>query len=262
MGSLAIRIQNVSKRYRIGSASRGLAMHEALENLVRAPFRRLASAGANGQTDHDTRILWALKDVSFDVEHGEVVGLIGHNGAGKSALLKILARVTPPTTGRIELYGRVGSMLEAGTGFHPELTGRENIYLNGAILGMKRTEISRKYDEIVAFSEVEQFLETPVKRYSSGMSVRLAFAIAAHLEPEILLIDEVLAVSDAAFQEKCLAKIREIVAQGRTILLVSHQTKIIEGLCRRVVLLRHGQVDLDGPTESVLSTYLMGGHGY
>src|SRR2546421_885110 len=209
-------IENVSKRYRIGGLHPGyFTFREMLEGIARAPFRRWR--GANGNGAPTRRNFWALKDVNLEVKQGELLGIIGHNGAGKSTLLKILSRITKPTTGRVRLYGRVGSLLEVGTGFHPELTGRENIYLNGAILGMRRAEIERKFDEIVAFSEVEQFIETPVKWYSSGMYVRLAFSVAAHLEPEILIMDEVLAVGDAAFQQKCLDKMRDIRGRGHTI---------------------------------------------
>ena len=222
----AIQVENLSKLYLIGRAQQKHdTLRDALANVK--PWPRIASIF---RKDHSHRLnnslqddlLWALKDVSFEVQPGEVVGIIGRNGAGKSTLLKILSRITEPTSGRAVLNGRVGSLLEVGTGFHPELTGRENIYLNGAILGMRRTEIEKKFDEIVAFSEIEKFLDTPVKRYSSGMYVRLAFAVAAHLEPEILLVDEVLAVGDAAFQKKCLGKMNDVARHGRTILFVSH----------------------------------------
>ena len=189
-------------------------------------------------------MLWALRDISFDVKHGEVVGLIGRNGAGKSTLLKVLSRITEPTTGSIDIYGRVASLLEVGTGFHPDLTGRENAYLNGTILGMKKAEVDRKFDEIVAFSEIEKFIDTPVKRYSSGMKVRLAFSVAAHLEPEILLVDEVLAVGDVAFQKKCLGKMDDVAGEGRTVIFVSHHMYMIEALCERGVVLDGGRVTL------------------
>jgi lipopolysaccharide transport system ATP-binding protein len=201
-------------------------------------------------------LIWAIRDVSFDVEHGEVIGVIGRNGAGKSTLLKVLARITEPSTGRALLRGRVGSLLEVGTGFHPELTGRENIYLSGAILGMRRGEVDRKFDEIVSFAEVEKFLETPVKRYSSGMYVRLAFAVAAHLEPEILLVDEVLAVGDAAFQKKCLGKMGDVATEGRTILFVSHNMVAVKNLCQRAILLGGGRVIENGETDRVIARYL------
>ncbi len=248
----AIRVENLSKQYRLGAHQDGYrTLRESLTEAAAAPFRRLHGAarrafnsdyqgdtgdGRNGDT------LWALKDVSFDVEPGEVVGIIGRNGAGKSTLLKVLSRITEPSSGRIALHGRVGSLLEVGTGFHPELTGRENIYMNGAILGMSRQEIDRKFDEIVDFSEVEQFVDTPVKRYSSGMQVRLAFAVAAHLEPEVLIVDEVLAVGDIAFQQKCTRKMRSISQGGRTILFVSHNLQALAALCERAIVLRGGEL--------------------
>src|SRR5262245_43877999 len=206
--------------------------------------------------DRETRTFWALREVSFDVPRGSALGLIGPNGAGKSTLLKILSRVTSPTSGQVQLYGRVGSLLEVGTGFHPELTGRENVLLNGAILGMSRDEIKRKFDEIVAFAEIEKFLDTPVKRYSSGMYVRLAFAVAAHLEPEILIIDEVLAVGDFEFQRRCLGKMNEVARGGRTVLFVSHNMAAIEELCPQSILLRNGVIASQGPTREVVSAYL------
>ena len=222
-------------------------------SAIAAPFRRRAETAQNQ--------LWALKDVAFEINPGEVVGIIGRNGAGKSTLLKILSRVTEPTTGRVELRGRLGSLLEVGTGFHLELTGRENIFLNGAILGMTRREIAHRFDDIVNFAEIEAFLDTPVKRYSSGMYVRLAFAIAAHLEPEILIIDEVLAVGDAAFQNKCINKTQEVARGGRTILLVSHQMDVVRRLCQKSVLLKHGQVVAQGDTPDVINQYLAEGAG-
>jgi lipopolysaccharide transport system ATP-binding protein len=209
----------------------------------------------NGESDED---FWALKDVSFDVEAGEVVGIIGRNGAGKSTLLKILSRITPPTSGRVTIDGRVGSLLEVGTGFHPELTGRENIFMNGSILGMSRREIERKFDEIVDFSGVEKFLDTPVKRYSSGMHVRLAFAVAAHLEPEVLLVDEVLAVGDAEFQKRCLGKMQNIASGGRTVLFVSHSMVAVQSLCQSAVLLSSGSVESTGPAAAVIAEYIKG----
>ncbi|MBU4288994.1 MAG: ABC transporter ATP-binding protein [Proteobacteria bacterium] len=205
--------------------------------------------------------IWALRDVSFEVNQGEVIGIIGRNGAGKSTLLKILSRITEPTSGDVKLYGRVSSLLEVGTGFHPELTGRENIYLNGAILGMRKTEIARKFDEIVEFAEIEKFMDTPVKRYSSGMYVRLAFAVAAHLEPEILLVDEVLAVGDIPFQKKCLGKMSDVAKGGRTVLFVSHNMQAIQKLCTRVIILHEGRVVMDGPTDEATSKYLGDGMG-
>ena len=246
----AIKIANVSKRYRIGGLHPGyMTFREMLGGVVTAPFRKFKSG--NG-----LQTLWALNNINLEIGQGELVGIIGHNGAGKSTLLKILSRVTKPTTGEVELFGRIGSLLEVGTGFHPDLTGRENIFLSGAILGMRRAEIERKFDEIVAFSELERFIETSVKWYSSGMYVRLAFSVAAHLEPEILMMDEVLAVGDAAFQQKCLDKMHEIRQQGRTILFVSHDMAAITRLCKRVVLLESGKVTFDGEPHEVINRYL------
>ncbi|MBN1147313.1 MAG: ABC transporter ATP-binding protein [Anaerolineales bacterium] len=255
MSELAIRVDRLSKRYRIGQGARApyKTLRESLVGLLAAPVNRLRSkTQARDGEDH----IWALKDVSFEVNHGEVVGIIGRNGAGKSTLLKILSRITEPTGGSVDLYGRVGSLLEVGTGFHPELTGRENIYLNGAILGMRRAEIERKFDEIVAFAEVEKFIDTPVKFYSSGMYVRLAFAVAAHLEPEILLVDEVLAVGDAAFQKKCLGKMGDVAKEGRTVLFVSHNMTAIRNLCERVIWLHEGQIRQKGSTIETTEAYL------
>ncbi len=243
----AIRVTNLTKRFRLGTRVRGgLNLTERLASAVR-PFRRRAAAA-----DAD---FWALNDVSFEVQPGEVVGIIGRNGAGKSTLLKVLSRIVEPTAGRVELRGRVGSLLEVGTGFHPELTGRENIYLNGSVLGMTHREIARNFDAIVAFAGVDRFLDTPVKRYSSGMYVRLAFAVAAHLEPEILIVDEVLAVGDAAFQKKCLGKMGDVARAGRTVLLVSHNLPVIEQLAARSVLLEQGRVKAVGPTAEVVAAY-------
>lgn len=247
-----IKVENVSKLYRIGAPE---AAHQAwrskLRTAVRSPFRSIRNQlSGSGET------IWALKDINFAVQPGEILGIIGRNGAGKSTLLKVLSRITEPTTGRIELYGRLGSLLEVGTGFHPELTGRENIYLNGAILGMKRTEIERKFDEIVAFAGIDKFLDTPVKHYSSGMYTRLAFAVAAHLDPEILLVDEVLAVGDADFQKKCLGKMEDISREGRTVLLVSHSMPSIVNLCQRAILLRNGEVVKAGRPDDVVQEYL------
>jgi len=246
-----ISIASVSKRYRLGPGGR--LHYKTLRDAIAERFRRgKSSAGQSG--DHS--ILWALKDITFDVQQGEVVGVIGRNGAGKSTLLKILSRITFPTEGRITMTGRVGSLLEVGTGFHPELSGRENVFLNGAILGMSQREIRRKFDEIVAFSGIEEFLDTPVKRYSSGMAVRLAFSVAAHLEAEVLLVDEVLAVGDMDFQRKCLGKMNDVVKSGRTILFVSHNMAAVEGLCTRAVLLDHGRVACAGKVEEVIARYL------
>ena len=253
MNKLAIHIENVSKVYRIDATTGGAVsrtLQDDLVSLARKPLRRGASS------THKQEI-WALRDVSFDIHEGEVVGLIGRNGAGKSTLLKILSRITEPSAGYIDLYGRVGALLEVGTGFHTELTGRENIYLSGAILGMRKSEIDRKFDQIVEFSGVEQYIDTPVKRYSSGMGVRLAFAVAAHLEPEILLVDEVLAVGDAAFQKKSLGKMSEVAESGRTVVFVSHNMGAIKNLCTRAVLLEGGQAIADGDVDSVVQQYLV-----
>jgi lipopolysaccharide transport system ATP-binding protein len=252
MSNLAIIVDGLSKRYRIGgpAAANG---RRTVGRLLASPFRYLASTLREPEADE---VLWALQDVSFEVDHGEVIGIVGRNGAGKSTLLKVLARITEPTRGRAIVNGRVGSLLEVGTGFHPELTGRENVYLSGAILGMKRAEIDHKFDEIVSFAGVERFLNTQVKRYSSGMYVRLAFAVAAHLEPEILLVDEVLAVGDAAFQKKCLGKMGDVASEGRTVLFVSHNMIAVQNLCQRVIWLGDGQVMSEGPTNEVVSRYL------
>jgi lipopolysaccharide transport system ATP-binding protein len=251
-----ITVENVGKRYRIGQLQVPYStLRESVVEAVRSPFKKLTRN--NGPEE----FVWAVKDVSFEVKPGEVVGLIGRNGAGKSTLLKMLSRITEPTKGRILLYGRVGSLLEVGTGFHAELTGRENIYLNGAILGMARNEIVRKFDEIVSFAEVEKFIDTPVKHYSSGMYLRLAFAVAAHLEPEILLVDEVLAVGDARFQRKCLDKMQDVGKHGHTILFVSHNMAAITRLCPRTILLDQGRILSDGPSHQVASEYLSGGLG-
>jgi lipopolysaccharide transport system ATP-binding protein len=253
----AITIRALGKRYRLGELGRSpyRTFRETVSGLAQNSFRRFRR---RGPTD-GPRDTWALKDVSFDVQPGEVIGVVGRNGAGKSTLLKALSRIIAPTEGEITLRGRVGSLLEVGTGFHPELTGRENIYLNGAILGMKRAEIQRKFDEIVAFSEVEKFLDTPVKRYSTGMYMKLAFAVASHLEPEILLVDEVLAVGDAAFQKKCLGKMGEVSRHGRTVLFVSHNMTAVKTLCTRAVLIEGGRVELDGDVDQVVDRYLTGG---
>ena len=268
---IAIRVENLSKRYIIRhQRAGGEGLRHVLQEKLTAPFRKLFGRNAQNNSDPQLSTLnsqptleefWALKDVSFEVKRGEVVGIIGRNGAGKSTLLKILSRITEPTKGRIIVNGRVASLLEVGTGFHPELTGRENIFLNGAILGMTETEIRRKFDEIVAFAEVKKFIDTPVKRYSSGMYVRLAFAVAAHLEPEILVIDEVLAVGDIDFQKKCLGKMQDVAAQqGRTVLFVSHNMGAIQQLCSHALLLRSGELQTEGTPESVIATYLTPTH--
>ena len=262
MSNLAIRAVDISKRFLIDRRRSGNAMREFLEDVMRAPFRRFSfilrqsTYNYNGQKSNKDKYVWALRDASFEVKCGEVVGIIGSNGAGKSVLLKILSRITRPTKGYAEIYGKMGSMLEVGTGFHPELTGRENIYLGGTILGMRRAEVNRKFDAIVAFSEVEDFLDTPIKHYSSGMNVRLAFAIATHLEPEIMLLDEVLAVGDGAFKEKCLNKMKEVASEGRTVLFVSHDMKAIENLCDRAILLSKGKIVFNDETHKVVSHYL------
>jgi lipopolysaccharide transport system ATP-binding protein len=256
---IAIRVENLSKRYRIGASHKQAnTLRETLGNLAASPFDYLRSTLRGPSEDE---IIWALKDVSFEVKQGEVVGIIGRNGAGTSTLLKILSRITEPTEGWANIHGRVGSLLEVGTGFHPELTGRENIYLNGAILGMTKAEIDRKFDEIVAFAEIEKFMDTPVKRYSSGMYVRLAFAVAAHLEPEILLVDEVLAVGDAAFQKKCLGKMGDVAREGRTVLFVSHNMLAIRGLTKRCLLLDEGRIRCEGDVNMVVEHYLTQGMG-
>jgi lipopolysaccharide transport system ATP-binding protein len=255
MTDLAIRVEKLGKRYRIGERAPYATLRETLTEVMRAPFRRLRANSKSEIRIPNSGHIWALKDVSFEVKQGETVGIIGRNGAGKSTLLKILCRVTEPTEGYAEIRGRVGSLLEVGTGFHPDLTGRENIYLNGAILGMKRAEIKRKFDEIVAFSEVEKFLDTPVKRYSSGMHVRLAFAVAAHFDPEILLIDEVLAVGDAAFQRKCLGKMSDAAGEGRTVVFVTHNMVAMQRLCHRGHLLEQGGIVASGDPGAVLAAY-------
>jgi lipopolysaccharide transport system ATP-binding protein len=255
MSDLALSVENLSKSFNIDHQRNGIGsyrtLHDDLVNLPRRLFTRFSQARRP-----TSETFWALKNVSFDVRQGEVVGIIGANGAGKSTLLKILNRITEPTSGGADIYGRVGALLEVGTGFHPELTGRENVFLNGAVLGMTRAEIKRKFDEIVAFAEIEKFLDTPVKRYSSGMYVRLAFAVAAHLEPEILLIDEVLAVGDARFQKKSLEKMEQIAADdGRTVIFVSHSMPTVARLCPRVIWLRGGEIAADGPSDDVIQQY-------
>lgn len=252
-----IKVENLSKLYRIGAREAGYrTFRETLVDAAKAPFRRLTSllSAPRSLLSSPKDTIWALKDVSFQVKRGEVVGIIGRNGAGKSTLLKILSKITEPTEGRVELKGRVGSLLEVGTGFHPELTGHENIYLYGAILGMDRWEITRKFDEIVAFAELEKFVDTPVKRYSSGMYMRLAFAVAAHFEPEILLIDEVLAVGDIQFQEKCIGKISDVAKEGRTVLFVSHNLSAISILCGKCIILSAGSIEYVGKVKEALLT--------
>ncbi len=251
MSDVAIWVEHLGKKYRLGGQqARYATFREAMVNVAKAPLGWL-----KGGRRAEQNILWALDDVSFEVKHGEAVGIIGRNGAGKSTLLKILSKITSPTRGRVDIYGRVGSLLEVGTGFHPELTGRENIFLNGAILGMTRREINRKFDEIVDFAEIEKFLDTPVKFYSSGMYVRLAFAVAAHLEPEILVVDEVLAVGDAEFQKKCLGKMGDVAHEGRTVLFVSHNMGAIENLCSKSMLMEAGAILSIGETKGVVNNY-------
>jgi lipopolysaccharide transport system ATP-binding protein len=253
--STVISVENISKRYVIGhQRAKGDGMRDILEDAVRSPLKWFKSRGERQKRTREE--FWALKDVSFEIKQGEVAGIIGRNGAGKSTLLKILSRITEPTAGRIRIKGRVASLLEVGTGFHPDLTGRENIFLNGAILGMSREEIKRKFDEIVDFSEIEKFLDTPVKRYSSGMYVRLAFAVAAHLEPEILIVDEVLAVGDAQFQKKCLGKMKDVSQGGRTVLFVSHNMSAILNLCTKALYLEGGKLTRSGEADSIVRYYL------
>ena len=264
MSEIAIKVEGLGKRYRIGAQQQAYrTLREKLNETVLAPFRagrHLLTRNGNGNSQSAIRnsksnLIWALRDVSFEIKRGEVVGIIGRNGAGKSTLLKILSRITEPTEGYADIRGRIASLLEVGTGFHPELTGRENIFLNGSILGMKRAEIKQKFDEIVAFAEIEKFIDTPVKYYSSGMYVRLAFAVAAHLDPEILLVDEVLAVGDGAFQKKCLGKMSDVAKEGRTVLFVSHNMQAISTLTNRAVLFDTGNVVFDGATYSALGQY-------
>lgn len=255
MTELAIRVENISKRYRIGTLqNRADTLRDVIVNNVRRVGGMLKRS--SGNDDQSPSHIWALKDVSFEVPRGQVLGIVGRNGAGKSTLLKILSRVTDPTEGYGEIHGRVGSLLEVGTGFHPELSGRENIYLNGAILGMRREEINRKFDEIVDFSEVGKFIDTPVKRFSSGMYLRLAFAVAAHLEPEILVVDEVLAVGDAEFQRKCLGKMNDVAQEGRTVLFVSHNMSAILRLTQETIVLDQGRIIMRGPTPDAVDYYL------
>jgi lipopolysaccharide transport system ATP-binding protein len=261
MSQIAIRAQGISKWYRIehDAKPRYLTLRDQIAQAIIKPIKNLAGKSTSERSQNgkpSTSHIWALEDVSFDIEKGEIVGLIGPNGAGKSTLLKILTRITEPTKGSIDIYGRVGSLLEVGTGFHKELTGRDNVYLNGAILGMKKNEIERKFDEIVAFAEVAKFIDTPVKFYSSGMTVRLAFAVAAHLDPEILLVDEVLAVGDASFQKKCLSKMESVGKSGRTVVFVSHHMPSITRLCERAMLLSSGRLLETGPADKIVANYL------
>jgi lipopolysaccharide transport system ATP-binding protein len=262
MSDIAIRVEGLSKAYRIGlNEQRHDTLFGAFASFLKSPlsnFQALQNLSRFG-TEEEADVIWALKDASFEVKHGEAIGIIGANGAGKSTLLKILARITEPTRGRAEVFGRVGSLLEVGTGFHPDLTGRENVYLNGTILGMRKAEIDKKFDEIVEFSGVEKFIDTPVKRYSSGMRVRLAFSVAAHLEPEILIIDEVLAVGDAEFQKKCLGKMGEVAECGRTVLFVSHNLTAVQSLCHRAIWLKDGSVVMNGPPSRVVAAYIQSG---
>ncbi len=259
MSEIAVRAEGLGKRYRIGQARRRAdTLGEVMMNVLKAPVRNLQRL--RNATRHDdanaSDVVWALRDVSFELPEGEVLGIVGRNGAGKSTLLKVLTRITRPTTGRAVVTGHVGSLLEVGTGFHNELTGRENIFLNGAILGMDRSYIANHFDEIVEFSGIERFIDTPVKRYSSGMKVRLAFAVAAHLQPEVLIIDEVLAVGDAAFQKKCLGKMHDVASGGRTVLFVSHNMAAVRSLCSRCLLIDNGSVLTDGPADAVVQRYL------
>ncbi len=265
MSDAAIRVEGLGKRYRLGQQVGYKTLRETLLVAYHTPTRVLARAVRRSRRPDtppsalaadSSDFIWALKDVSFELKQGEAVGVIGRNGSGKSTLLKILSRITAPTEGRVEIRGRVGSLLEVGTGFHPELTGRENIYLNGAIIGMKKAEIERKFDEIVAFAEIDKFLDTPVKRYSSGMYVRLAFAVSAHLEPEILLVDEVLAVGDAAFQRKCLGKMGDVTKEGRTVVFVSHNMSAVRQLCPTSILLERGTLLQSGPSGETIDAYL------
>ena len=256
MSNLAIRVEKLAKQYHIGARRPSYrTLRETIAETAAAPFHRLSRFFRGEQSAQEENLIWALRDVSFTVREGEVICVIGKNGAGKSTLLKILSRITEPTEGYAEIHGRVGSLLEVGTGFHPELTGRENIFLNGAILGMRRSEIERQFDEIVAFAEVEKFIDTPVKHYSSGMYLRLAFAVAAHMEPEILMVDEVLAVGDAAFQKKCTGKMGEIANQGRTVFFVSHNLGAVRELCTSSLVLSNGRLDFQGPVSEGIARY-------
>jgi ABC-type polysaccharide/polyol phosphate transport system ATPase subunit len=262
MTDYAVRVEGIGKRYRLGAAAvRHSTLREALTHAAVAPLRNLRSLRGLSRfgDDEAANVIWALRNVSFSVRQGEVLGVVGRNGAGKSTLLKVLSRVTSPSSGFAEVRGRVGSLLEVGTGFHPELTGRENLYLNGSILGMDRRYIDRRFEEIVEFAEIERFLDTPVKRYSSGMYLRLAFAIAAHLEPDVLMVDEVLAVGDVAFQRKCLGRMDGVVREGRTILFVSHNLNAVQRLCPRCILIESGTIAAEGPTVDILAAFLSRG---
>jgi lipopolysaccharide transport system ATP-binding protein len=256
MSDVAIRVDGLSKQYRVGVRDRYRTLRDVLAGAAQGSWRLLSRNGASSGADDN--LLWALRDLSFEVPAGQVLGVIGRNGAGKSTLLKILSRIVEPTHGMAEIHGRVGSLLEVGTGFHPELTGRENIFLNGAILGMRKVEIERKFDEIVAFAELDRFLDTAVKYYSSGMYMRLAFAVAAHLETQILLVDEVLAVGDVAFQKKCLGKMGDVAQSGRTVVFVSHHLDAVQRLCTRCIMLAGGRLAHDGPSTDVVRAYLSG----
>jgi lipopolysaccharide transport system ATP-binding protein len=262
MSNYAIQVKNLGKMYRIGGKQQSYdTFREIISRAALSPFRKIRDL-ARGQSYAAAGLheeIWALKDVTFDVKHGEVVGIIGRNGAGKSTLLKILSRITDPSAGYADIYGRVGALLEVGTGFHPELTGRENVYLNGAILGMSRRDIDQKFDEIVDFAGVEKFIDTPVKHYSSGMGLRLGFAVAAHLEPEILVVDEVLAVGDAEFQKKCLGKMSDVALEGRTVLFVSHNLGAVSAICERSILLEYGQIIFDDISDNTIQEYLTTG---
>jgi len=265
MSNIAVQVDNLSKCFHIGKLQKKdtTTLGEKITHTLATPIRRatqLMKGHATGAADLD-ELFWAMQDVSFEVKQGELVGIIGRNGAGKSTLLKMLSRITEPTKGSAKIYGRVGSLLEVGTGFHQELTGRENVYLNGAILGMTRRDIDRSFDEIVAFSEVEKFIDTPVKHYSSGMTLRLAFAVAAHLEPEVLIVDEVLAVGDVNFQRKCINKMEEVGGEGRTVLFVSHNMPAVTRMCERVIMLNNGRLVGDGPAHKVVASYMNAGSG-
>jgi lipopolysaccharide transport system ATP-binding protein len=260
MSDTVIRVEKLGKQYRVGQFTGYGTMRDTLANIFTAPFRKdkNTAAGGNQPAKHETpdKFIWALRDISFEVKRGEALGIIGGNGAGKTTLLRLLTRITEPTEGYAEIRGRVGSLLEVGTGFHPELTGRENVFLNGAVLGMKNREVKKEFDNIVEFSGVEQFIDTPLKRYSTGMQMRLAFSIAAHMDPEILLVDEVLAVGDAQFQKKCLGKMEEVGKAGRTVLFVSHNMSAIKRLCSRAILLQKGRLVKEGPADEVINAYL------